>query len=69
MIATTSPYYNADFALNFLEKHELSLFVRVDYKEISTDEESYFTELHKFMRHCINVHGKGLCRNMAFYVL
>ncbi|RDW16240.1 helix-turn-helix domain-containing protein [Oceanobacillus chungangensis] len=66
IISTTSPYYNADFALNFLKKHELSLFVRVDYKEISTDEESYFTELHNFMRHCINVYGKAYIETWHF---
>ncbi|RDW19038.1 beta-xylosidase [Oceanobacillus arenosus] len=66
IIATTSPYYNADFALNFLKKNNLSLFVRVNYKEISADEESYFTELHKFMSHCINVYGKAYLETWHF---
>ncbi|WP_077325095.1 helix-turn-helix domain-containing protein [Virgibacillus siamensis] len=66
IIATTSPYYNADFALNFLQSHGLSLFVRVDYQEISEDEQHYFTELDLFLKHCLNVYGKSFMESWYF---
>ncbi|MGJ9459902.1 helix-turn-helix domain-containing protein [Oceanobacillus sp. CF4.6] len=66
VIATTSPYYNADFALNFLRKHDLSLFVRVDYKEITNDEGAYFKELNNFMKHCMNVYGTSYLEKWHF---
>ncbi len=69
IIATTSPYYNADFALNFLQSHGLSLFVRVDYQEISEDEERYFKELDLFLKHCLNVYERSFIEswNFMFY--
>ncbi|WP_249870709.1 helix-turn-helix domain-containing protein [Oceanobacillus saliphilus] len=66
IIATTSPYYNADFALNFLKHHDLSLFIRVDYKEITSDEVAYFKELTNFMKHCMNVYGTSYLENWHF---
>lgn len=66
VIPTTSPYYNADFALNFLHSHGFSLFVRVDYQEISEDEENYFKELDLFLKHCLNVHGKNALKSWSF---
>ncbi|RLL41315.1 helix-turn-helix domain-containing protein [Oceanobacillus piezotolerans] len=57
IIATTSPYYNADFALNFLRKYHLSLFIRVDYKEVSNDEVNFFNGMDDFIKHCLNVYG------------
>ena len=42
LIATSSPYFTADLAINFLKKHDLSIFSRVDYQDISMDEEAYF---------------------------
>jgi len=67
-IATTSPYFNADFALNFLWKHDLALFIRVDYKEISR-EVNYFRELEDFIKHCLNMYGKSYVEkwNFMFY--
>lgn len=56
-IASTSPYYNADYALNFLRVHGLSLFVIVDYQEITEDEAHYFSELEQFLKHCLNMYG------------
>ncbi|QHS24385.1 helix-turn-helix domain-containing protein [Virgibacillus sp. MSP4-1] len=66
IIATTSPYYNADFALNFLQTHGLSLFVRVDYQEITEDEENYFKELDLFLKHCLNVYGRTFMESWYF---
>ena len=56
-IATTSPYFNSDAALNFMKSHDLSLFARIDYKEIVVDEEKYFKKLKDFLRHCIQQYG------------
>ncbi|WP_087974960.1 helix-turn-helix domain-containing protein [Oceanobacillus rekensis] len=66
ILATTSPYYNADFALNFLRKHDLSLFIRVDYKEITSDEVAYFQELNNFIKHCMNVYGTSYLEKWHF---
>ncbi|WP_246050097.1 helix-turn-helix transcriptional regulator [Aquibacillus sediminis] len=66
IIASTSPYYNADFALNFIHKHGFSLFVRVDFREISEDEEHYFKELELFLNHCLNVYGSTFLKSWYF---
>ena len=42
LIATSSPYFTADLAINFLKNHDLSIFSHVDYQDISMDEEAYF---------------------------
>ncbi|WP_088008857.1 helix-turn-helix transcriptional regulator [Indiicoccus explosivorum] len=65
-VATTSPYYNADFALTFLQKHGFSLFVRVDYQEISEDEALFFAELELFLKHCLNVYGETFLASWHF---
>ncbi|ETI69621.1 helix-turn-helix domain-containing protein [Neobacillus vireti] len=64
--ATTSPYFNTDGALNFMKKNDLSLFVRVDYKEISIDEEQYFSKLTKFLKHCLQVYGENYLNTWHF---
>ncbi|WP_339230173.1 helix-turn-helix domain-containing protein [Oceanobacillus sp. FSL K6-2867] len=66
IIATTSPYYNADFVLNFLRKHDLGLFIRIDYAEISRDEENYIRELQDFIKHCLNVYGASYIEKWYF---
>lgn len=68
-IATTSPYYNLDSALEFLRKHDLSLFVRIDYSDISLHEESYFTKLNLFLRHCLQIYGESYMKSwkIMFY--
>ncbi len=48
VIATSSPYFKSDVALNFIKKNDLSLFVRIDYQEITIDEENYFKKLYAF---------------------
>ncbi len=57
-IPTTSPYFNTDIALTFMHKNNLSLFIRVEYKEISEDEERYFNKLTRFLTHCLQVYGE-----------
>lgn len=65
-LATTSPYYNIDFALNFLKKLDLSLFVNVSYQEISTNEEHFFQELRSLLKHCIHIHGNDFVESWHF---
>ena len=57
VIATSSPYFKSDVALNFMIKNGLSLFIRIDYQEISANEENYFQKLYDFMKHCLQVYG------------
>ncbi|WP_419959280.1 helix-turn-helix domain-containing protein [Psychrobacillus sp. BM2] len=59
LISTSSPYFTADLAINFLKKHDLSIFSRVDYQDISMDEEAYFTKLKGFLHHCLLVYGEA----------
>ncbi|WP_093271730.1 helix-turn-helix domain-containing protein [Psychrobacillus sp. OK032] len=66
-IATSSPYFKADLAINFLKKHDLAIFSRVSYQDISTDEESYFIKLEGFLRHCLQVYGE--CYVSKWHVL
>lgn len=58
-IATSSPYFKADMAINFLKKHDLAIFSRVSYQDISMDEASYFKKLDGFLRHCLQVYGES----------
>ncbi|MFJ7825973.1 helix-turn-helix domain-containing protein [Psychrobacillus sp. NPDC096623] len=59
LISTSSPYFTADLAINFLKKHDLSIFSRIDYQDISMDEEAYFTKLKAFLRHCLLAYGES----------
>lgn len=58
-IPTTSPYFTIDRALEFLKEHDLSLFIRADYLDISREEEQYFTKLTQFIRHCLQLYGES----------
>ena len=68
-IPTTSPYFNIDNALEFMKKHDLSLFIRVDYIDISRDGEQYFTKLIQFIRHCLQRYGESFVKqwHVMFY--
>lgn len=59
VIPTTSPYFNFDSALEFMKRHDLSLFVRSDFIEISKNEEQYFTKLTQFISHCLQLYGES----------
>lgn len=59
LIATSSPYVNVDITLQFLREQDLDLFIRIEYQEISKDEEKYFKLLDDFLRHALNVFGSG----------
>ncbi|MBB6445457.1 helix-turn-helix domain-containing protein [Bacillus benzoevorans] len=58
-IPTTSPYFNIDSALEFMKKHDLSLFVQSDYMDISRNEAAFFTKLSQFMKHCLQLYGES----------
>nr|WP_304219529.1 helix-turn-helix domain-containing protein [Fredinandcohnia onubensis] len=62
-IPTTSPYFNIDSALEFMKKHDLSLFIRADYLDISRNEEQYFSKLIQFIRHCIQLYGESFVKD------
>ncbi|MEH7504431.1 helix-turn-helix domain-containing protein [Neobacillus drentensis] len=68
-IPTTSPYFNIDSALEFMKKHDLSLFVRFDYMDISRNEEQFFTKLIPFIRHCLQLYGESFIKqwHVMFY--
>ncbi len=68
-IATTSPYFNIDSALEFMKNHDLSLFVRIDYNDISRNEEYYFSKLTQFIRHCLHLYGETYVKHwhVMFY--
>ncbi|MDW0116467.1 helix-turn-helix domain-containing protein [Sporosarcina thermotolerans] len=68
-IPTTSPYFNIDNALEFMRNHDLSLFIRIDYIDISRDGEQYFTKLVQFIRHCLQRYGESFVKqwHVLFY--
>jgi beta-xylosidase/AraC-like DNA-binding protein len=68
-IPTTSPYFTIDRALEFMKKHDLSLFVRADYMDISRNEEQYFIKLNQFIRHCLQLYGESFINqwHVMFY--
>lgn len=41
-VPTSSPYANADLAIAYLKKLDLGLFIRMEYQEISVDEDAFF---------------------------
>lgn len=65
-IATASPYFILDNALNFLKKNGLSLFVHMDYREIVEDEEKYFIRLKEFLNHCLQFYGESYLSSWHF---
>lgn len=68
-IPTTSPYFNIDSALEFMKKHDLSMFVQTEYMDISRNEEEYFTKLIQFIRHCLQMYGESFVKqwHVMFY--
>lgn len=68
-IPSSSPYFNIDSALEFMKQHNLALFIRVRYVEITKNEEQYFKKLTQFMRHCLQMHGESFVKKwrVMFY--
>ncbi|KGR76871.1 helix-turn-helix domain-containing protein [Ureibacillus manganicus] len=65
-LATSSPYFKADVALNFLKKHDLSLFIRIDYQEITTNEDHNLEKLIAFLKHCLQLYGSSYINTWHF---
>ena len=57
LIPTSSQYFKTDIALDFLKQHDLSLFIRIDYQELSMDEGNYCGKLEHFLKHCLQLYG------------
>ena len=66
LIPTISPYYNADEVIHFLKTNDLSLFIQVDYNEVSVDEEAYLLKLQSFLKHCLQMFGKNYVGTWQF---
>ncbi|WP_313467889.1 helix-turn-helix domain-containing protein [Carnobacterium sp.] len=58
LIPTTPKYANSDLALQFLKEQEISLFLRIPYKEVIYNETYFFSELDKFIVHAMQVFGR-----------
>ncbi|OBW59477.1 beta-xylosidase [Solibacillus silvestris] len=57
IIPTSSQYFKTDIALEFLKQQNLALFVRIDYQELTMDEENYLRKLEHFLKHCLQLYG------------
>lgn len=58
-IPSISPYFNIDRALAFLKEHDLALFIRINYMDMTKDESSYFNKLTQFIKHCLQMYGEA----------
>jgi beta-xylosidase/AraC-like DNA-binding protein len=66
LIPTISPYYNADEVIYFMKTNDLSLFIQVDYKEVSLDEKAYLLKLQSFLMHCLQMFGRNYVGSWKF---
>ena len=66
LIPTISPYYNADEVIHFMKTNDLSLFIQVDYNEVSVDEEAYLLKLQSFLKHCLQMFGRNYVGTWQF---
>ncbi|EUJ29718.1 amino-terminal domain-containing protein [Listeria floridensis FSL S10-1187] len=65
-VPTFSTYANADLALSYLKTKGLRPFIRIEYQELSLNEEHYFEQLSHFIRHSIQVFGRAFVSSWAF---
>ncbi|EUJ22938.1 amino-terminal domain-containing protein [Listeria grandensis FSL F6-0971] len=65
-LPTSSPYANADLAIAYLQKLDLRLFIRMEYQETIANEPLYFQKLEQFMRHVMQVFGRGFVSSWHF---
>lgn len=65
-VPTSSPYANADLAIAYLNKLDLGLFIRMEYQEISVDEDAFFEKLEHFLRHMMHVFGRQFVSQWYF---
>ncbi|MBF2374265.1 helix-turn-helix domain-containing protein [Listeria seeligeri] len=66
LVPTSSPYAKADLALTFLKQHNLQLFIRLEYQDISRDEKGVFDRLDHFLRHSIQMFGREFVSKWHF---
>ncbi|TSI11771.1 helix-turn-helix domain-containing protein [Lysinibacillus sp. BW-2-10] len=66
IIATSSPYFKSDIALNFLQRNSLALFIKIEYQEITADEDKNFQKLYQFLRHCLQLYGASYLTSWRF---
>lgn len=66
LIPTTSPYYNSDEVIQFMKTNNLSLYIQVNYAEISSDENAYLHKLQSFLKHCLQVFGESYLATWCF---
>ncbi|WP_271000448.1 helix-turn-helix domain-containing protein [Listeria seeligeri] len=66
LVPTSSPYAKADLALTFLKQHNLQLFIRLEYQDISRDEQGIFDRLDHFLRHSIQMFGREFVSKWHF---
>jgi len=57
-VSTTPKYANADLAIQYLKELDISLYLRITYKEVIQNEERYFKELEGFLIHTLQVFGR-----------
>jgi hypothetical protein len=55
VIATSSLYFKSDVALNV---H--SFFTRIEYQEMTANEENYFSKTLWFYEHCLQVYSASI---------
>lgn len=58
-IPTTPKYAKSDMALQFLKERDISVFLRIAFKEIMVREEAFFSEFEQFLAHAIQLFGRG----------
>lgn len=66
LVPTSSPYAKADLALTFLKQQNLQLFIRLEYQDISRDEQNVFQRLDHFLRHSIQMFGREFVSKWHF---
>ncbi|MHC5250773.1 helix-turn-helix transcriptional regulator [Listeria kieliensis] len=65
-VPTSSTFANADLALSYLKNRDLRPFIRIEYQELSRNENFYFEQLAHFLRHSIQVFGHSFVASWAF---
>ena len=59
LVPTSPKYANSDLALQFLKNQGISLFFRIEYKEVIRNEEHFFNELDRFLVHALQIFGRA----------
>lgn len=69
IIPTSSQYFKTDIALEFLKQQNLALFVRIDYQELTMDEENYLRKFGAFFEALSAIIWWFLFKRLAFSLL